>query len=116
MSNAYTDKLKTEPTLTVVSVSNTVDTEHIFQPDVRGFTIRCNDTEDIRFAYVANEADDDATGQFMLLRDGEIYWEERVSFGLRKGWTNDQGEVRQSIFFHAPDAAGAVDVAVVEWS
>jgi hypothetical protein len=104
--------------VTVVSVSNSVDTGHTFRAGTTGFTLRCNEDEVIRIAWAEDEADDDSTGQWMILRIGEIYWEDDVRIG-RKGVatptdTND-GLTQLTIYMHAPDAAAAVDVAIVEW-
>ncbi len=111
----YGPSIKHSPTVTVVSVSNSEDTPHTFKVTTHAFTLKANEAEVIRIAWVENEADDDATGQFMVLSSGETYWEDHLRLGSNEAKWTSNSTTQLTIYMHAPDAASSVDVAIIEW-
>lgn len=106
--------VKNGPLVTVVSVSNSVETSHDFRPSTRAFTLQANELEDIRLSWQTGEVTS-GSGDWLLLRPGSIYWEDNVLLGIKPNYPSGEGQRQETLYLHAPDASGSVDVAIIEW-
>jgi len=98
-------ELKFTPSVTVVSVTNnsSSETSFTFQDRTKSFTIICNEFELLRISWQTGEVGS-ASGDWFLLYPREDYTEDSCMTGIAK-----------KIYMNAPNAAAAVDVAVIEW-
>lgn len=99
---AYGTVQKVAPKITRVSVSST-ETSHTFTAQMRAFTVRCQETEELRCSWESGETSD--SSDYLTLYVGDTWWEEDVA-PIGSEWV---------LYLRAPNASGSVGVTVMEW-
>lgn len=96
---------KHSPVITRVALTDDVQSSHTFAAHMRSFTVRCQEWEELRVAWLTGETADDK--KYLVMRAGDTYTEDGV-------YTAGQA---MTIYLRAPAvSSGTTGVTVLEWT